>query len=441
VAVRYQFEGSTAAAISVSVEFALTHGHLAPGEGLPPVRQLADDLGVSPNTVAAAYRQLRDRGLVETAGRNGTRVRHRPPVSSRLAAQPVVPEGVIDLSAGEPDTDLLPETGPALARIAARIEPTGYSAGPRPELLEAARTRLGPVPSEHLTVTAGALDGLERILTTHLRAGDRVAVEDPGWAAMLDLVAALGLHPLPVPVDDDGPDPEALEKALRQGAKAVIITSRAQNPTGAVVSAPRAADLRAVLAPYPEVLVVEDDHAAELAGEDLQALAGTTRRWAFLRSSSKPFGPDLRLAVLAGDATTVARVEGRMRLGAGWVSTILQRIVVELWSDAAASARVEIAKSEYAHRRLQLIGLLRARGVEARARSGVNVWVPVADETYAVTRLRDAGFAVAPGSLYRVATPPAVRVSIGKLRPPMYEPLADVLVEAVRPSRQVRQPV
>jgi hypothetical protein len=130
-----------------------------------------------------------------------------------------------------------------------------------------------------------------------------------------------------------------------------------------------------------------------------------------------------------------------MRLGAGWVSTILQRIVVELWSDRAASAQIQAAKMEYAHRRLQLIGLLRARGVEARARSGVNAWVPVADETYAVTRLRDAGFAVAPGALYRIGTPPAVRISIGHLRPPMYEPLADALVEAVRPSRQVRQPV
>lgn len=441
MAVRYQLEGSTAAGISVSVEFALTHGHLAPGESLPPVRQLAEELGVSPNTVAAAYRQLRDRGLVETAGRNGTRVRHRPPVSSRLAAQPSVPAGVVDLSAGEPDTDLLPDLGPALQRIATRVEKTGYSANPLPELLENARPRLGPVPSEHLTVTAGALDGLERILTAHLRAGDRIAVEDPGWAAMLDLVATLGLHPLPVRIDDDGPDPEDLEKALRQGAKAVVITSRAQNPTGAAVSADRAADLRAVLAPFPEVLVIEDDHAAELAGEELRALAGTTRRWAFLRSSSKPFGPDLRLAVLAGDATTVARVEGRMRLGAGWVSTILQRIVVELWSDRAASAQIQAAKLEYAHRRLQLIGLLRARGVEARARSGVNAWVPVADETYAVTRLRDAGFAVAPGALYRIGTPPAIRISIGHLRPPMYEPLADALVEAVRPSRQVRQPV
>jgi DNA-binding transcriptional MocR family regulator len=439
VAVHYQFEGSTAAGISVSVEFALTHGHLAPGASLPPVRQLAEELGVSPNTVAAAYRQLRDRGLVETAGRNGTRVRHRPPVSSRLAALPHVPDGVVDLSAGEPDIDLLPPIGPALGRVAGDLRAIGYSTGPHPELIEKARGRLAPVPSEYLTVTAGALDGMERILTAHLRAGDRVAVEDPGWAALLDLVAALGLHPLPVRVDDDGPDPAGLHDALRQGAKAVIVTSRAQNPTGAAVTADRAAELRALL--LPEVLVIEDDHAAELAGEELSPLAGATRNWAFLRSTSKPFGPDLRLAVVAGDATTVARVEGRMRLGAGWVSTILQRLVVEMWSDRAVSGRVDKAKGAYAERRKTLVDALRDRGVPARGRSGVNVWVPVADETFAVTRLRDAGFAVSPGSLYRVGTPPAVRVSIGQLRAPMVEPLVEALVDAVRPSRSARQPV
>jgi DNA-binding transcriptional MocR family regulator len=441
VAVRYQIEGSTAAGISISVEYAVTHGTLAPGESLPPVRQLAQDLGVSPNTVAAAYRQLRDRGVVETAGRNGTRVRPRPPVAPRLAAHAPVPTGLIDLSAGEPATDLLPDPAPALARVAADAVATNYVGAPVPALLAAARARLGPVPAEHLTVTAGALDGFERILTAHLKAGDKVAVEDPGWARLLDLIAALGLHPLPVAVDDDGPDPASLAGALNRGAKAVIVTSRAQNPTGAVVTRARAAALRRVLEKFPQVLVVEDDHAAELAIDELHAIAGATRCWAFLRSTSKPYGPDLRLAILAGDETTVARVEGRLQLGAGWVSTILQRLVVELWSDRSVAARVREAGGEYEARRTRLVGMLRAHGVPARGRSGLNVWVPVADETFAVTRLRDAGFAVAPGSLYRVAAPPAVRVSTGPLRPSMYEPLVLALVGAVRPGARVRQPV
>lgn len=441
MAVRYQIEGTTAAGISISVEYAVTHGTLSPGESLPPVRQLATDLGVSPNTVAAAYRQLRDRGLVETAGRNGTRVRARPSVAPRLATYPAVPPGLIDLSSGEPDTDLLPDPRPALARVAAAATSTNYVAEPLPALLAAARARLGPVPAAHLTVTAGALDGFERILTAHLRAGDRVAVEDPCWARLLDLIAGLGLHPLPVAVDEDGPVPASLAGALARGAKAVIVTSRAQNPTGAVITAGRAADLRAVLEPFPGVLVVEDDHAAELASEELHALAGATGCWAFVRSVSKPYGPDLRLAILAGDETTVARVEGRMKLGAGWVSTLLQRLVVELWSDPEVAGRISHARGEYERRRARLVGMLRARGVPALGRSGVNVWVPVANETFAVTRVRDAGFAVAPGALHRIGSPPAVRISVGQLRPGMPEPLVDALVGAVRPGERVRQPV
>jgi DNA-binding transcriptional MocR family regulator len=440
VAAQYQITGSTAAGISVSVEYAVTHGTLAPGDSLPPVRQLAGELGISPNTVAAAYRQLRDRGLVETAGRNGTRVRPRPPVAPRMAAQPPVHPGLVDLADGEPDTELLPEPGPALARVATQAKATGYVGAPHPELLAAARERLA-VPAEHLTVTAGALDGLERILSAHLKPGDKVAVEDPGWTRLLDLVAALGLHPLPVPVDDDGPDAPSLAAALGRGAKATVITSRAQNPTGAVVSRQRAMEIRRVLQPYPQVLVIEDDHAAELAAEELTVIAASTRSWAFLRSTSKPFGPDLRLAVLAGDETTVARVEGRMRLGAGWVSTILQRLVVEMWSDRAASARIEQARKVYDERRSTLVRMLQARGLKAHGRSGLNVWVPVADETFAVTRLRDAGFAVAPGALHRIAAGPAVRVSIGNLRPQMYEPVIEALAAAVHPAGRIRQSV
>ncbi|MGW2065949.1 GntR family transcriptional regulator, partial [Streptomyces sp. NPDC001937] len=71
----YTFTGRGAAEIAASVEQAIGQGTLAPGTALPPLRELATELGVNPNTVAAAYRLLRDRGVIETAGRRGSRVR------------------------------------------------------------------------------------------------------------------------------------------------------------------------------------------------------------------------------------------------------------------------------------------------------------------------------------------------------------------------------
>ncbi len=249
-----------------------------------------------------------------------------------------------------------------------------------PELAEIASARLAEdgVDPTALTVTSGALDGIERLLAAHLRPGDRVAIEDPSWANLIDLVAALGLEPVPVAVDDEGPTPAATHAALATGARAFVVTTRAQNPSGAAVSARRATALRAVLAAYPQVLVIEDDHAAELSAVPLASLAGATRSWAFLRSVSKPYGPDLRVAVLAGDEATVARVAGRMRVGAGWVSTLLQRLVVALWRDPAVAAAVAAARDSYERRRTDLREALSRHGVASTGRTGINVWIPVA---------------------------------------------------------------
>ncbi|NES38930.1 GntR family transcriptional regulator, partial [Micromonospora sp. PPF5-17] len=83
MAAHYQIAGSSSAAISASVESGIRAGALAPGDPLPAVRALAAELAVSPATVAKAYQELRQRGLVVTAGRHGTRVRPRPPVATR----------------------------------------------------------------------------------------------------------------------------------------------------------------------------------------------------------------------------------------------------------------------------------------------------------------------------------------------------------------------
>jgi DNA-binding transcriptional MocR family regulator len=427
---QYTIRGSGAEAIASDVELAVSNGALAPGAELPPIRELAAQLGVNPNTVAAAYRLLRQRGAVETAGRRGTRVRQRPATTPRSLRGVAVPPGVRDLSTGNPDPDLLPivHVTPRPARPVLYGEPAVS-----PELAECAQAALADdsVPGEHIAVTAGALDGIERVLAAHLRPGDRVAIEDPGWANLLDLLAALGFSAEPIGIDDDGPVTADVARALRRGVRAVVVTTRAQNPTGAAVSAARAKELRALLVEHDDVLLIEDDHCSGIAGAPLHSLAGTTRHWAFVRSVAKAYGPDLRLALLAGDLRTVERVQGRLRLGPGWISHLLQDLVVGLWRDDAATRRVHRAETVYARNRQLLQTALAARGVTSNARSGLNVWVPVPDETVAITRLLSAGWAAAPGIQFRINSAPGIRITVSGLDSAEIEPLADAITEAV----------
>ncbi|MER5893446.1 aminotransferase class I/II-fold pyridoxal phosphate-dependent enzyme [Streptomyces sp. NPDC001876] len=436
----YRISGRRASDIAASVERGVGSGELAPGHVLPPMRELASVLGVNPNTVAAAYRTLRERGVIETAGRRGSRVRQRPASTSRGSLRIDAPPGVRDLGSGNPDPALLPDLGEALA-VAARangLKPWLYGDAPViPELATYVRAELDAdgVPAGPVAVTSGSLDAIERVLSAHLKPGDAVAVEDPGWGSLLDLVPALGLRAAPVAVDDEGPLPGDVERALRAGVKALIVTGRAQNPTGAAVGADRAKELRSVLARHPGVLLIEDDHGHAIVDLPLHPLVGSTDRWAFVRSVAKAYGPDLRVAVLTGDAVTVDRVTGRQSLGPGWVSTLLQRAVVHLWTSGAVDV-VAVARA-YGERRDALVLALEDRGVPAHGRSGMNVWVPVGDETGAVARLLHAGWAVAPGARFRNVAPQGVRLTVSSLTGADIAPLADAVAAAARPATPI----
>ena len=204
------------------------------------------------------------------------------------------------------------------------------------------------------------MDGVERVLQAHLRAGDRIAVEDPGYAGVLDLVGAMGLVPQPVPLDDFGVRPEALAVGAGRRARARSSSPRAPRTRPAPPSTRSGpAPCARVLDRHPDVLLIEDDHAGPVAGTPALTLAHPRKpRWAVVRSVSKSLGPDLRLALLAGDATTVARVEGRQALGAGWVSHVLQGAVASLWTNAATDRRLRDAAQSYTRRRRALVEAL-----------------------------------------------------------------------------------
>src|SRR5262245_32483446 len=387
--VQYPIAGADASEIVTSIEDGVRRERIPSGAMLPTVRALAATLKVSPTTVAAAYRTLRTRGVLSAQGRRGTRVSIRPPVMSRPMMQ--VANHLRNLTLGNPDPALLPDFHSLFSRpdFRPRLRLYGEPVN-RARLLELAAQQfvVDNIAVTSLAVLGGALDAIERVLQAHLRPGDRVAVEDPGYSEIFDLLSALGLIAEPVAIDEHGVLPEALRQTLKAGSRACILTPRAQNPTGAAFDERRVRDLRKVVDTYSDVLVVEDDHAGPVAG--VPALTVCHRKknhWAVIRSVSKSLGPDLRLAIVAGDTTTIARVEGRQFIGAGWVSHILQEIVENLWSDPAVAEQLQRAAEAYTARRVALLMALKEHGIMARGRSGLNVWIPVPEEGSLLTSL------------------------------------------------------
>jgi len=432
--------GSTARAIACSIEAGIVRGALSPGSTLPTVRALASALGTSPATVSSAYRTLGIRGLVIAAGRRGTRIAPRPAIRAqstepRADGAPGATGSQRDLTIGLADPQLLPALGPALAHVAG-VAPAAAEllVGADPSLRQFALDWFAAdgVQTSSVAVTAGALDGLERVLAAHLRVGDRVLIEDPAYPPIRDLLAALGLLAIPVPVDRHGLVPRALAQALARGASALVHVPRGQNPTGAALDSERANALRSLLEADPDLLVIEDDHVSLVAGTPFHsAIAPARRRWAIIRALSKLLHPDLRIALVAGDVTTIARLEGRQALGPRWVSHLLQRTAALLLSDRSFADRCALAARTYDQRRRALIGALRERGIESYGDSGLNVWVPVSEEATVVGGLREAGFAVLAGERFRAASPPGIRISISTLRDGEAELIAATVSDAL----------
>ncbi|GIM97923.1 GntR family transcriptional regulator [Paractinoplanes toevensis] len=425
----------SARGIAAAVGRLVSAGSLPAGARLPTVRDVARELGVSPTTVSEAWRSLARAGAIQTRGRSGTFV--ATPGGPRqgwryaqMGAHAVVSH---DLSTGVPDHDLLPDLTDALKRLGDGRLTAGYLDAPVLPDLEAVLRERWPFPPERLTVVDGALDALDRVITAVVRFGDHVIVENPAFPPLLDLLQTVGATVIGVPMDAHGMLPDRLHGVLTEHpAVAVFLQPRAHNPTGASLSADRAAALAAVLGDFPGVTIVEDDHAGDIATAPPLSLGRhRPERTLHVASFSKSHGPDLRLAAIGGPATVVSAVADRRHLGPGWSSRLLQAVLLDLLTDPIAAAQVADAREAYAARRAALLTRLHERGVTATAGDGINLWMAVDDQQIALVSLAAQGIAVAPGAPFCV-TPIGgdhVRVTAG-LVDGDFDDLADALASA-----------
>lgn len=394
--------GQTAAAVFESIRQQILSGALPPGSSLPPVRELAAQLAINRNTVAAAYKRLDAAGLAVTQGRRGTVVAARPVASAQEGS--AAGTTLFDLSSGNPDPQWLPDLRALLPARAPRLYGTPTL---DPTLALLARAQLDPdCPAGYaLELSHGAVDAIERVLAGWLLPGDRVAVENPCFLGSLNTLRAAGHATVAVSIDEEGMQPVSLAAALEAGARAVLLTPRAHNPTGACISARRARALRQVLERYPQVLVLIDDHFAGLSQQPYHSvLPPGTQRWALVRSLSKSLGPDLRLALLGCDADTAARLRLRLAPGTGWVSHLLQDAAAAALGSARVLARVAKAGRDYAQRCQRVQAALRERGIATPAvMDGLNLWLPLAQDSQPlVLAMAQRGWQLRAGEVFAV---------------------------------------
>jgi len=399
--------GHTTTQITSSIEAAIRRGTFTVGQALPTIRTLADELGVNRNTVAAAYRRLSDAGLIEGRGRQGSRVAAFGMGSART------PPPIHDVGAGNPDPQLLPDVFGALQRC--QWHPRDYDDAPdEPALLEyaTAQFRQDGIPVGDIWISNGTFDAIAVVLQATLPKGSSIAVEDPCFMTTLGLLRELGYQPVPIKVDDEGAIPRSLDQALKSGVKAASLTPRAQNPYGGSWSATRQKDLAAVIEPYKDVLVIEDDHFAALSQFKPVTLVSDDRRnWAVIRSVSKYIGADMRLAFANSSKDIGAKVLGLSAFTYRWVSSILQKTLLATISQADYETTIRKASELYKKRRETFVQALAKFDIESHGADGMNVWIPVENEQFTTQQLMEAGWIVKAGSIFRLESPPGIRLT------------------------------
>jgi len=406
--------------IALETTALIRSGAIPVGTQLPPVRELAQALGVSPATISGAWGELRRYQVISGRGRNGVWVS-----DNKFSARPIRFETVgnfgrhvlADLTGAVPDPALLPDLTQALQHGLHAPELNSYEREPISQALRLAAAKRWPYAPEAFLATNGGYEGLQLTLQTLILPGSVVALEDPSSIRILDILDHIGAHVVPVACDENGPLPSALREALLRKPAAFIYQPRTHATCGVTVSTTRRQELAELLRPTG-TLIIEDDGLGDISSQPSASLGGEfPERTVLIVSYSKSLGPDLRLAVLSSSREIVDQIQAYRNFGARWTSRILQATGAWLLDDPATMAGVAHAREVYAARRNGLKEALRLRGVNVASRDGLSLWIPVESEQFAMVTLAARGIAVFPGNRFCINRSwQYIRVGIGLLK-------------------------
>ncbi|RPE03688.1 aminotransferase class I/II-fold pyridoxal phosphate-dependent enzyme [Candidatus Pantoea deserta] len=419
--------------IALAASTLIREGKIAVGMQMPAVRELAEKLGVSPATVSAAWAQLKKRKVLAGKGRGGVWVSGNTVMPRPIRFEKIGNYGDnirADLAMASPDPALLPDLQPALQAALKSPHLNSYFREAISAPLLAAIQPRWPYPAEAFLATDGGFDAMNLVVQTLVSPGDRVVIEDPTATRLLDMLDNVGAEILPLACDSEGPLPAVLAQLLQRSPVMVIYQPRTHSATGNSVSAARQAALATVLA-QSTTLIVEDDGIGDLSSTPAWSLGNAfPERTLHVRSFSKAYGPDLRLAVLSATAEMVKRIQAWRNFGVSWTSRLLQDSVAWLLEDAQTQQKIAAARAVYRQRREKMLAALAARGLTLPLRDGLSLCIPVASEQYAMITLAARGIAVLPGERCRLGPAQFIRVSIACMQDDQLEMIASALAIA-----------
>ncbi len=428
-------------------------GELARGERLPATRELAGQLGLNRTTVSAAYEMLEAEGLI--AGQVGrgsfvTGERDTPGVDwgallERSETPPATISGglgrhVISFVMSRPSRALFPldEVRATCATVLARDDladilqlgsPSGYEPLRRYLLDEARRQDLAR-PGDDLIITNGCQQALDLIGRVLLRPGDTVAVEDPVYTGLKNLLSGMGARLVGIPVGAEGLEASQVERVLeRERPRFLVVTSNFHNPTGTTMPLAARHELLDA-AGAAGVPVVENDAYGELrySGVPLPAIkqldhhGGTV----LLRSFSKVSFPGLRVGWAVGPKPLMDRLRQAKEAADLHTDQLSQAVLLEF----AESGRLEAHRARMLEAGAERLAAtldacrdyLPAGTRWTRPEGGMNVWVRLPEPLDAgelLSRAQKEGVAYLPARYFAVARqePGALRLSFAGLPP------------------------
>ncbi|MHA4837537.1 MocR-like pyridoxine biosynthesis transcription factor PdxR [Sphingopyxis sp. MSC1_008] len=367
----------------------IERGRLTSGTFLPSSRELAQILGVNRKTVVLAYEDLIAQGWLDSAGTRGTMVasalpdpvkRHQSEAEATMSsaaidyrfavppARPIaVPAGPgLKIDEGAPDGRLFPAELLARAyRVAAHraSRDNGFQyRDPRgsPALREAIATMLKsqrglPVTAENICITRGSQNGIFLAAQVLVQPGDSVIVEALTYEPAVAAFRAMGANIVPVGLDEDGIDIEAVEHACRRNAvRAVFVTPHHQFPTTVSLRPERRLRLLELARQFGFAIIEDDyDHEFHFESQPLLPMAGYGPGLVlYVGSMSKLLLPALRIGYVAAPPAVIDAIAHRVSLTDGMGNTLTEDAAAELIDNGELRRHARKVRQIYARRRL-----------------------------------------------------------------------------------------